>query len=82
VFTTFVEEAPCFEKRKMWYMLNIFAMNILSLKFAYLSDISKKFCKLNTNMQWNDTNITTVTEKAKAFTGKLGLWVRKLKGKV
>jgi hypothetical protein len=32
-------------------------------------------------MQSRDTNIISVTEKVKAFTGKLGLCVRKLEGK-
>jgi hypothetical protein len=32
-------------------------------------------------MKGNDTNITIVTDKVKAFIGKLGLWVRKLEGK-
>jgi hypothetical protein len=31
-------------------------------------------------MQESDTNIIVVTEKVKAFIGKLGLWVRKLEG--
>jgi hypothetical protein len=31
-------------------------------------------------MQGNDTNIIIVTDKVKAFIGKLGLWVRKLEG--
>jgi hypothetical protein len=29
-------------------------------------------------MQENNTNITIVADKVKAFNGKLGLWVRKL----
>jgi hypothetical protein len=32
-------------------------------------------------MQGNDTNIIIMTDKVKAFIGKLGLWVRKLEGK-
>jgi hypothetical protein len=32
-------------------------------------------------MQGNDTNIITVTDKLKTFTGKLGLWARKLERK-
>jgi hypothetical protein len=50
-------------------------------KFVYLSDIFEKFNTLNLSMQSmqeNDTNIIIVTEKVKAFVGKLGLWVRKL----
>jgi hypothetical protein len=30
-------------------------------------------------MQGNDPNIIVVTDKVKAFIGKLGLWIRKLK---
>jgi ribosomal protein S3 len=48
---------------------------------AYLSDISEKFSTLNTNMQRNDANIIVVTDKVKAFIGKLGSWVRKLEAK-
>jgi hypothetical protein len=59
-------------------MLNIFAMNIL---LAYFSDIFEKYNTLNTSMQGNDTNIIAVTDKVKAFIGKLGLWVRKLEEK-
>jgi hypothetical protein len=50
-------------------------------KLAYLSDIFEKFNTLNTRMQGDNTNIIAVTDKAKAFIGKLGLWVRKLEGK-
>jgi hypothetical protein len=32
-------------------------------------------------MQGDDTNIIVLTDKVKAFIGKLGLWIRKLKGK-
>jgi hypothetical protein len=32
-------------------------------------------------MQGNGTNIILVTEKVKAFIGRLGLWVRKLQRK-
>jgi hypothetical protein len=32
-------------------------------------------------MQGNDTLMIAVTAKVKAFTGKLGLWVRNLEGK-
>jgi hypothetical protein len=32
-------------------------------------------------MQRDDTNIIVVTDKVKAFIGKLSLWVRKLEGK-
>jgi hypothetical protein len=30
-------------------------------------------------MQGNDINIIVVTDKVKAFAGKLGLWVREIK---
>jgi hypothetical protein len=48
---------------------------------VYLSDIFEKFNTMNPSMQGNDTKIIIVTEKAKTFIGKLGLWVRKLEGK-
>jgi hypothetical protein len=58
-------------------MLNIFA------KLVYLSDIFENFSTLNTNMQRNDTNIFVMTNKVKAFIGKLGLWViTKIEGKI
>jgi hypothetical protein len=48
---------------------------------AYLRDIFEKFSTFNPNMQRNDSNIIVVNNKAKAFVGMLGLWVRKLEGK-
>jgi hypothetical protein len=41
-------------------------------KLAYLRDSFKKFNSLNTIMQGKD-NINVVTDKVKAFAGKLGL---------
>jgi hypothetical protein len=41
----------------------------------------EKFSTFNSNMQRNDINIIVVNDKAKAFVGMLGLWVRKLEGK-
>jgi hypothetical protein len=31
-------------------------------------------------MQGNETNITVLTDKVKAFIGQLGLWVKKVEG--
>lgn len=61
-------------------MLNIFAGNIVS-KLAYLSDIFG-FSTLNRRVHGNDADIIAVTDKVKAVTAKLGLWVRKLEGKI
>jgi hypothetical protein len=50
-------------------------------KLAYLNYIFEKFSTLNPSMQANDTNSNVVTDKVKAFIGKLGLWIRKRDGK-
>jgi hypothetical protein len=50
-------------------------------KLAYLCDIFEKFSALNASMHGKDTNDIAVTEKVKAFIGKLGSWNRKLQGK-
>jgi hypothetical protein len=36
---------------------------------------------MNTRIEDNDSNITVVIDKVKAFIGKLDLWVRKLDGR-
>jgi hypothetical protein len=46
------------------------------LNVMFLSDIFGKFSAWNPSMQGNDTNIVVVTDKVKAFIGKLGLSVR------
>jgi hypothetical protein len=40
---------------------------------AYLNNIFEKFNTWNTNLQGKNANTVVVTDKMKAFTGKLGL---------
>jgi hypothetical protein len=47
-------------------------------KLACLSRVFEKFNSLNPSMQRNDMNTIVVADEVKAFTGKLGLWFRKL----
>jgi hypothetical protein len=50
-------------------------------ELACLSYIFERFSTLDTSMKANGIKNIVVTDKVKAFTGKLDLWIRKLEGK-